>query len=162
MGRFPRVEKEIVSEEKDKPVLDEQTLAKLLEAAYVLQEHNRELQEMELGLDLKRDQLEAEGAARSAPESRAATSKTQETETPASADYTSTLAEIVATQHQIQVRHLELEQAMALVADRLTQITRASGAAIGIVDEKKDGKKLRYRATSGVLTLPAGTEVSLE
>ena len=48
---FQPVEKEIVSEEKDKPVLDEQTLAKLLEAAYVLQEHNRELQQMELGLD---------------------------------------------------------------------------------------------------------------
>ena len=49
MGRFPAVEKEIVSEDKPKPVLDEETLDKLLEAAYVLQEHNRELQEMESG-----------------------------------------------------------------------------------------------------------------
>src|SRR5580693_89263 len=109
MGRFPRVEKEIVSEEKDKPILDEQTLAKLLEAAYVLQEHNRELQEMELGLDLKRDQLEAEdlnedrNEARSAPGSREAVPR-PESEPPASTDYTTTdytttLAEIVATQH---------------------------------------------------------------
>ena len=60
MGRFPLVDKEIVSEEKDKPVLDELTLGKLLEAAYVLQEHNREVQEMELDLSLKRDQIEAE------------------------------------------------------------------------------------------------------
>ena len=60
MGRSPLVDKEIVSEEKDKPVLDEQTLGKLLEAAYVLQEHNREVQEMELDLSLKRDQIEAE------------------------------------------------------------------------------------------------------
>ena len=170
-----------MSEEKDKPVsdkpvLDEQTLAKLLEAAYVLQEHNRELQEMELGLDLKRDQLESEE--RSTRASRDATPQT-EADPPASADYTSTLAEIVATQHQIQVRHLELEQAMSLVAERLTQIARASGAAIGILDYKKlddkklddereakkdkkkddkrdgkkDGKKLRYRVT-GLMSPP--------
>lgn len=186
MGRFPRVEKEIVSEEKDKPILDEQTLAKLLEAAYVLQEHNRELQEMELGLDLKRDQLEAEdrnkdrkeernevlnedrNEARSAPGSREVAPR-PESEPPASTDYTTTLAEIVATQHQIQVRHLELEHAISLVANRLTQIARASGAAIGILvekkddkEEKKDGKKLRYRAVAGSLALPAGTEVPME
>jgi GAF domain-containing protein len=149
MGRFPLVEKEIVSEEKDKPVsdkpvLDEQTLAKLLEAAYVLQEHNRELQEMELGLDLKRDQREIELATedQSTPASRDAAPQT-EPAPPASTDYTSTLAEIVATQHQIQVRHLELDQAMSLVAERLTQIARASGAAIGILDDRKlDDKKL--------------------
>src|SRR5450631_3675894 len=105
MGRFPLVEKEIVSEEKDKPVLDERTLAKLLEAAYVLQEHSRELQEMELGLDLKRDQLEAEY--RSAPASSQSAPRTQDAAEPAPTDYTSTLAEIVATQHQIQVRHLD-------------------------------------------------------
>ena len=37
---------EITSDKKEKPVFDEQTLAKLLEAAYVMQEHNRELQKM--------------------------------------------------------------------------------------------------------------------
>jgi GAF domain-containing protein/ribosomal protein L37E len=154
MGRFPLVDKEIVSEEKDKPVLDEQTLAKLLEAAYVLQEHNRELQEMELGLELKRDQIEAAERATPAPDAP----KTQETEPAASSDYTFTLAKIVETQHQIQVRHLELESAMSLVAERLVQIARASGAAIGILD----GKKLRYRAASGTLTLPAGTDVPMD
>ena len=46
---------------------------------------------------------------------------------------------------------------MSLVAERLTQIARASGAMVGILD----GKKLRYRAASG-LTLPAGTEVPME
>jgi GAF domain-containing protein len=148
------VDKEIVSEEKNKPVLDEQTLAKLLEAAYVLQEHNRELQEMELGLELKRDQIEA--AERSAPAAEAP--KAQDAEPAATADYTFTLAKIVETQHQIQVRHLELENAMSLVAERLVQMTHASGAAIGILD----GKKLRYRATSGTLTLAAGTDVSMD
>ncbi len=149
-------EKEIASEEKDKPVLDEQTLGKLLEAAYVLQEHNRELQEMELGLSLKREQIEAEE--RSAPGAPGPAPRAAEPESAASADYTFTLAQIVETQHQIQVRHLELENAMSLVAERLTQIARASGAAVGILD----GKKFRYRAASGLLTLPAGTDVAMD
>ena len=110
-----------MSEEKDKPVLDEQTLAKLLEAAYVLQEHNRELQGMELGLELKRDQIRGDRALRlhrpSTPRNR---TQRPEAELP-TADYTFTLAKIVETQHQIQVRHLELESAMSLVAERLIQ-----------------------------------------
>jgi len=76
-------EKEIASEEKDKPVLDEQTLGKLLEAAYVLQEHNRELQEMELGLSLKREQIEAEE--RSAPGAPGPAPRAAEPESAASA-----------------------------------------------------------------------------
>jgi GAF domain-containing protein len=148
------VDKEIVSEEKNKPVLDEQTLAKLLEAAYVLQEHNRELQEMELGLELKRDQIEAAERSSAAPESP----KPKETEPAATADYTFTLAKIVETQHQIQVRHLDLESAISLVAHRLVQMTHASGAAIGILD----GKKLHYRAASGTLTLAVGTDVPMD
>ncbi len=51
--------KEIVSEEKDK-IHDEQTLAKVLEAAYVLQEHNRELRNQKADPKLMRDQLVAE------------------------------------------------------------------------------------------------------
>ena len=143
-----------MSEEKNKPVLDEQTLAKLLEAAYVLQEHNRELQEMDLGLSLKRDQIEADersASTRNAPQRH-------EAESAEKPDYTFTLAQIVETQRQIQVRHLELDHAMSLVAERLTQIARASGAAVGILD----GKKVHYRAAAGLLTLPVGTDVSLE
>ena len=154
MGRFPLVEREIESEEKNKPVLNEQALAKLLEAAYVLQEHNREVQEMGLGLSLKREQPVAEG--------RSATTSLHEAPQPqepaANAYYSSTLAQIVETQHQIQVRHLELEQSMSLVAERLIQIARASGSAIGILD----GQKLHYRVAAGLLTLPAGTDVPME
>ncbi len=177
MGRFSKpVEKEIVSEEKVKPFRDEQTLAKLLEAAYVLQEHNREMLEMELRLDLKPDQLDQnqsesqsekdqlekylldeEDEKRSLASTRPGAPQTQEGQPPANADYSSTLAEIVSTQHQIQVRHLELDDAMSLVAERLTQIARASGAMVGILN----GKKVRYRAASG-LALPAGTEVPME
>jgi GAF domain-containing protein len=167
MGRFPLVEKEIVAEEKDKPVVDEQTLAKLLEAAYVLQEHNRKRQEMELAFELKSEllpelkpeQLEAElrsTLAQGAPQ-------IQEPEPAApNADYTSTLAKIVGTQHLIQLRHLELGSALSLVAEQLIQIARASGAAIGILDDKEDGENLRYRASAGTLTPAMGTDVPVE
>ena len=154
MGRFPLVDKEIVSEEKSKPVLDEQTLAKLLEAAYVLQEHNRELKGMDLGLELKRAQIAPAAPSGPAPEAP----KKQETAPATSTDYTFTLAKIVETQHQIQVHHLELEGAMSLVAERLVEIARASGAAIGILD----GKKLRYRAAYGTLTPATGTDVPVD
>jgi GAF domain-containing protein len=167
MGRFPLLEKEIVAEEKDKPVVDEQTLAKLLEAAYVLQEHNRKRQEMELAFELKSEllpelkpeQLEAElrsTLAQSAPQ-------IQEPEPAAPiADYTSTLAKIVETQHLMQLRHLELGSALSLVAEQLIQIARASGAAIGILESNEDGENLRYRATAGALTPATGTDVPAE
>ena len=47
---------------------------------------------------------------------------------------------------------------MSLVAERLTQIARAGGAAIGILNEKR----FRYRASSGLLALTAGTDVPME
>ena len=145
-----------MSEEKKKPALDEQTLAKLLEAAYVLQEHNRELRELELGLDLKRSQIEAEEKTKSARTSEPAKPREAQPSTPA--DYTTTLAQIVATQHQIQIRNLDLDKALALVTERLTEIARASGAAVGVLD----GKKVRYRAVAGTMTLKLGSEVPTE
>ena len=144
-----------MSEEKDKPVLDQLTLAKLLEAAYVLQEHNRKQQETGLSPELKRDQLEAQE--RSAPLPPESVPRPPESGS-SNADYTSTLEQIVETQHQIQVRHLELESAMTLVVERLPRIARAGGAAIGILI----GNRIRYRAAAGLMTLPAGTEVPIE
>ena len=144
-----------MSEDKNKPVLDEQTLAKLLEAAYVLQEHNRDLGELELCLELKRDQVEAEDRAAAAAAKSAKTSSSSSKTAPG--DYTLTLAQIVETQHHIQVRHLELENAMALVTERVVEIARASGAAVGIIE----GKNVQYRAVAGVKTLPHGTTVPL-
>jgi putative methionine-R-sulfoxide reductase with GAF domain len=152
------VENGIVSEERNKPVLDEQTLAKLLEAAYVLQEHNREVRELELDLDLKRAQIEAEEKKKSAASSTQKTSKPRESEAAGQGDYTFTLAQIVATQHQIQIRHLDFDKAMALIAERVIEIARASGAAIGILD----GNKIRYRAVAGSQTLKASAEIPLE
>jgi GAF domain-containing protein len=137
---------EIASETKDKPAFDEQTLAKLLEAAFVLQEHNRELTKMELRA------RPAEPAESSAPtEKRSA-------EGAAKDDHTAILAQIVETQHQIQLRHLALDPAMALIVERIVDIARAAGASIGILD----GRNLRYRASAGFRTLPVNTEVLLE
>jgi putative methionine-R-sulfoxide reductase with GAF domain len=140
----------------NKPKLDEQTFAKLLEAAYVLQEHNREMREMEESLErhsefLRQQEAEAQAALeRSAQRPEAAPRNT--------ADYTLTLAEIVEAQHQIQIRHLQSDQAMEVVADRIARITNASGAGIAM----QDGKLVRYRAGAGACALPVGTEVPLE
>ena len=127
------VEYRTVSEEKQKPVPDEQTLGKLLEAAYVLQEHNREMRQLELRLSQKRNQAEAEDRAYP-PESPSQQGKYPDASPPS--DSTSTLARIVETQHQIQFRRLEFESALKLVADRVREMTNATGAAISIIERK--------------------------
>ena len=141
-----------MAEEKDKPVYDEQPLQRLLEAAFVLQEHNQELKKLELNLELQREQIKAQGQTTFVPPAQPA-------QRPAGkADYTLTLAQIVETQHQIQARHLELDDAMILVAERVVEIANAGGACIGLVS----GKKMVYRAAAGSMTLPVGTEVPVE
>jgi len=145
------LEKSIVSQEKDNPVFDEQTLAKLLEAAYVLQEHKRESQAAQQNVELKPDQPEQNPTQVPAgPLVTAETAKNSLNTLP--------LAQIVETQHKIQARHLELERAMSLVAERVVEINRAAGAAIGIVN----GKIVRYTAIAGQKTPVAGSEVPLD
>lgn len=145
-----------MTDKKNKPGLDEQTFEKLLEAAYVLQEHNREMRQMEESLELHSEQLRQQEAETQAALLRSS-QRTQESERP-NGDYTLTLAEIVEAQHQIQIRHLESDQAMAVVAERTARITGASGAAIGILE----GKTIRYRAGAGSPALPLGSEAPLE
>jgi putative methionine-R-sulfoxide reductase with GAF domain len=158
------MEKEIVSEGKKKPVYDEQTLAKLLEAAYVLQEHNRRQREMASRSEeptpslSTAPELELPNAAPLTAEAIAAVQLPVPEQEAAKDDYTLTLAQIVETQHQIQMRHLELEEAMSLVAERVTEIAHAGGAGVGIVK----GKKVGYRAVAGRMIVPQGTEVLLE
>jgi GAF domain-containing protein len=145
-----------VTDPKNKPGLDEQAFAKLLEAAYVLQEHNREMRRMEESLELHSEQLRQQEA-----ETLAAMQKSsqhaEESPRPES-DYTLTLAEIVEAQHQIQIRHLESDKAMAVVAERVARITNASGAGIAILE----GKTVHYRAGAGAPALPLGSESPLE
>ena len=146
-----------------KPAFDEQTLAKVLEAAYVLQEHNRAVEQGELRdltIPAKRqtpvEPAAAPVVASSAP--RPPASSPRPPVVPSKDDYTAILAQIVETQHQIQVRHLDLEAAMSLIVERVADITRGAGAAIGILE----GRMLRYRAAAGLMGLPVGSEVALE
>ncbi len=143
-----------MSEASNKPIRDEQTLARVLEAAYVMQERNRQLQRVAPGRKLTKDLPAAEEWSISSP----GLPQPHEALPIPKADSTVTLAQIVEIQHQVQVRHLELESVMSLVAERLTQIAGIRSAAIGILD----GKKVQYRAAAGVMALPAGTEVPME
>jgi len=142
-----------VSDQKGKPVLDEQALERLLEAAFVLQEHNREHPkpapkiESQSG-NIRDGNIREKEAQTSQPPPAAPDDASKN-------DYTLTLAQIVETQRQIQSRHLDLENALSLIVERIVGITRAAGAAIGIVD----GKKIRYRAATGSHALPLDTEL---
>jgi len=145
----------IVTDEDKTPGLDEQTFGKLVEAAYVLQEHNREIRAMEESLELHSEQLRQQ---ESALQAQFQIKKQEAPDSIPPGDYTLTLAEIVEAQHQIQRRHLTLEPAMEVVAERVARITNASGAAIGLLE----GKVVCYRAGTGAPALPLGSEVSLD
>ena len=137
-----------------KPVLDEQSFEKLLEAAHVLQRHQRKMRELQERMELHSERLREQEQADQTPPPP---SPSAAAENARQSDYTVTLSEIVEVQRQIQLRHLELEKAMALVAEKVAAITHAHGAAIGILD----GKTVRYRAGAGASALPAGSEVPL-
>lgn len=136
------VEDRSVPEETHKPVADEQTLAKLLEAAYVLQEHNREMKRLELRPGSRSQRVEAQI---DSPRIQNSSANVKSPERALSTDLTSTLEKIAETQRQIQIRRMELESALKLVAERLSEMTNAAGAAIGIVE----GRCVRYRAVAG-------------
>src|SRR5262249_18409549 len=131
------------------------------------QEHNRamkerEQREAELRVDLPvppafMPELGKAPETRQEPDLRSSETR-QESPSPSKDDYTSVLAQIVQTQQQIQMRHLALEPALALIIQRVIEIARAAGAAVGILD----GRMLRYRAAAGQMTLAVGSEVSLE
>ncbi len=149
-----------MTDKQNKPVLDERTFDKLLEAAYVIQEHNRKVREMEARMESRSERLRAqeqeeeqELAKQTAQVSKPAAEKSLRSEE----DYTLTLAEIVEAQRQIQARHLELDNALAVVAEKAARITGATGAAIGILEENT----VRYRAGAGASALPLGSEVPL-
>jgi len=148
------VEYRTVSDEKHKPVPDEQTLGKLLEAAYVIQEHNREMRRLELRPGVKRDQAKVEGNSSPVQNPSPQAKSPQPAPLP---DNASTLAKIVQTQHQIQFRRLEFQTALKLVAERVCEMTNASGAAIAIID----GKNAYYRAVFGRSTPLSGKIIAL-
>jgi hypothetical protein len=146
-----------VSDEKKKSGLDERTFGKLLEAAYLLQEHNRQARQVEKGVDADEEQRlqpvkETE---------RTLTMKSGNSAEESSRiipDYGVTLAEIVETQRQIQIRHLDADQAMALVCESAVRFAGGSGAAVATLE----GKIIRYRACMGAPAPALGAEVPLE
>jgi putative methionine-R-sulfoxide reductase with GAF domain len=143
-----------VTDQKNKLKLDEQTFEKLLEAAYVIQEHNREMREMEATLELSKAQLrQPEKKAQPVPQPSAPAESS-----PPKTDYVIPLAEIVETQREIQKGHLESDEAMTLVAERATRITKASGAGVGILNDEM----LWYRAGVGSSALPFGSKVPID
>jgi putative methionine-R-sulfoxide reductase with GAF domain len=144
-----------VTDQKNKSGLDEQTFQKLLEAASVLQKHNRGIGKTAVSPEPHREQFREQAPATEDALRKSAPPAEENTRT--TPDYSLTLAEIVEVQNQIQIRHLESDQSMALVAERIARITKASGAAIGILE----GKIIRYRAGAGA-ALPLESEVSLE
>src|ERR1700722_6328861 len=98
---------EIVTDEKNKPVLDERTFDKLLRAAYVLQEHNRKMRELEERIETQSEGLREQERQSATPAPFPGKTEGEESSR-SDGDYTLTLAEIVEAQRQIQVRHLEL------------------------------------------------------
>jgi putative methionine-R-sulfoxide reductase with GAF domain len=146
-----------VTDEKNKPVLDERTFDKLLEAAYVIQRHQRKLRDAEERMESHTERLRQQ---EQEPLKQSPLQKNRpeaEEGSRADGDYTLTLAEIVEAQRQIQARHLELDRALAVVAEKVSRITSATGAGIGILDEKI----VRYRAGAGASALPLASEVPL-
>ncbi len=108
----------------------------------MLQEHNREAKISPTGKVAPTGSPEQKNQGdRSRNGDAEATSNGPVTET----EYGITLAKIVETQHDIQVRQLNLRDALNLVANRSVEITKALGAAIGMVE----GGAIHYRAVAG-------------
>jgi len=141
----------MASPTEGKPLRDEQTLAKVLEAAYVIQERNRAM-----GKPARKPANEQSGLQESAPS--VAAQRSQASPSAARSDSTFTLAQIAEIQHQIQLEHLQCDSVMSLVTERLVRIVPSGSAGIAILD----GKNAQYRTASGPLALPAGSEMPME
>jgi putative methionine-R-sulfoxide reductase with GAF domain len=144
-----------VTDQKDKPALNEQTFEKLLKAGYVIQEHSRKMQELEARMESHSQRLREQEAANqpALPKSKTGSEKGSRANT----DYTLTLAEIVEVQRQIQARHLDLDKTLIVIAEKVAGIANATGAAIGLLS----GKIVQYLAGAGSPALPLGSEVPL-
>jgi hypothetical protein len=143
-----------VDDPKTKPGFDEETLGKLLEAAYVLQEHNRKV------APATEEHIEPLAPAQTEPIAPWEDTHKAPEQSPAAVgqnDFTPILAQIVETQHRIQTGHLSLQDAAALVAERAAGIAGASGAAVSLLED--DG--VRTLAGHGASALASGSKVSL-
>lgn len=133
-----------MSEENKKPPYDEQTLARLLEAAYVLQEHSDELRALEAQLGITRGQEPG-----SEPDPKAPTPQNRldhETLVECGSDSKATVAHVAQLQQQIEERQLNLSDVLTLVLQELVEMCDAAGAAIGL----STAKEVSYRAVIGI------------
>ena len=129
-----------------KPKLDEASFQKLLAAAFVVQEHH-EQSKVSTPADINSKAPIREISA------------LDDKELPARPAYAFVMEEIVATQHQIQTRHLQLQQSIDLITERVRSIVRADGAAIVLTDEETG--ELVYRSAIGTSSGVAGKHFSL-
>jgi GAF domain-containing protein len=126
-----------------RPKLDAESFQRLLEAAYVLQQHNDRIRQaalIEAGPP-KNTSGNVNPAQPTAPPP------------PASADYTQVLSEIVSTQQSIQGPELDFQQALNIIADRTLTVARAQGVAIGMLEKGE----FEYRAAAGQAATLLGT-----
>ena len=172
------METAIVANEKDKPVFDEQTLARLIEAAFVLQEHSHELRELEAELGLKRDRSQDHEPAARIPEPTTSNSNTSAQPRISSedngvvpqaspemhssgisedADYALTVLQVTEIQRLIQTDHLKPNDALAMITGHVIEICGAAGAAVGLVNERI----VTYRAVAGMRTPSVGLPIPL-
>jgi len=145
-----------VSEQK-KPAFDEQTLAKLLEAAYVLQEHNRERRQSELARELKFNTAPApavSGISTSAP----VISKGSSPPAALPYDYQAVLDRVVETQQRIQAGHLSRQSSLTLLSEQVLDIAHGSGVSIAFLDRED----AHYEAVSGITMMPRGAVIPVE
>ena len=72
-------------------------------------------------------------------------------------DYSQTFIYIADTQNQIQTRQLDFPAAALLIAEQVEKITKASGIAVGIIEQDQ----LIYRATTGTAAGEMGSRVPM-
>lgn len=163
--------------DKDKPPFDEETLEKVLQAAFLLQEHQQELQDLkqELAAQIKTEPTPPEVIASNSADPLNTVIETHEEEAPEKKvkqdndaatlpaangieDYTRTLSYIAEIQGKIEAQDFDVNQAMRLITDELVDLAGAAGAAIGFIH----GKTVRYRAAAGFRTPPLGAFVPLD
>jgi hypothetical protein len=140
-------------DKNDKSQLDDRALAKLLEAAYVVQEDNRKKRRASTRAEYEAPVARAkhvpptmDGMDASEPRSEAAPAPPASWLVPP--DHSAALAKIVETQRELQMRRSDLGEPITLIAQRVVEIVRAGGSAVGIVE----GENLMYRAKAGLMT----------
>ena len=149
----------IVTDQEKKPVLDEQAFEKLLEAAYVLQEHNSRMQELEENMESQSARLREQESANQAPPllRRQRTRQNRKRLREPTATTRSLWQRLSKPSARFRCAISNWIRRWQWWPRESTRITGASGAAIAILE----GTTVRYRAGAGAPALPVGSEAPL-